>query len=163
MSKLNQLVDAVLFHLLAAALAVVVVICVAQVIARYVFAAAFTSAEEISIIILLWATWGSACLAVAQGVHLRVRLVDDRLDARRLLALRLALHALSIAFLAVVALASRTVIEGMAFMTLMSLPQVPANAMYYSVPIGCLLMIYYLLRAAVGDWQRLKRPAGGEG
>lgn len=163
MSKLNRLVDAVLFHLLAAGLAAVVVICLVQVIARYAFAAAFTWAEEISIIILLWATWGSACLAVARGVHLRVRLIDERLDERRLLALRLALHALSIAFLAVVALASRTVIEGMAFMTLMSLPQVPANAMYYSVPIGSLLMIYYLLRAAADDWQRLKHPAGGEG
>jgi TRAP-type C4-dicarboxylate transport system permease small subunit len=161
MAGLNRLIDSILFHLLAAALAAVVLICLAQVVARYVFAAAFTWAEEISVCLLVWATWGAACLAVRQGIHLRVRLIDDRLGQVRLLKLRLALHGLAVVFLAIVALASRTVIEGMAFMTMMSLPQVPANVLYSSVPAGCLAMIYYLLRTMAEDWRRLRTALAG--
>jgi len=156
MARLNRVLDLVIFYLLAAALAAVAGICLAQVVARYLFSAAFTWAEEISIIILLWSVWGAACLALHRGLHLRVRLIDDRLGQRNLLLLRLGLNSLAVVFLVVVAWAGRTVIEGMAFMSLMSLPQVPVNTLYYSTPVGCLLLIYYLLRALAEDLSRLR-------
>ena len=64
MARFNRTVDTVLFYLLSAALAGLVGICLLQVVARYIFSASFTWAEEISIILLMWATWGAACLAL---------------------------------------------------------------------------------------------------
>jgi len=63
MAKINSIIDTFLFYLLSAALAGLVGICLLQVVARYLFSASFTWAEEISVVLLIWATWGAACLA----------------------------------------------------------------------------------------------------
>ena len=156
MARINSIIDAILFYLLATALTVVVGICFVQVMARYIFNASFTWAEEVSIIILLWATWGAACLALKQGIHLRVCILEDRLTSRTNMILRLALNSMAIIFLAFIALASRIVLDAMAYMTLMSLSSIPMNVMYACVPAGCVLMIYYLLRSMVGDFKHLR-------
>jgi TRAP-type C4-dicarboxylate transport system permease small subunit len=70
--------------------------------------------------------------------------------------LRLVLYSLVIPFLAVIAIMSKALIESSAFMTLFSLPSVSRNVMNYSVPTGCLLMIYYVLRSMVSDWGSLR-------
>jgi len=41
----------------------------------------------------------------------------------------------------------------MANITLGSLPRIPMNIMYYSVPVGCLLMIYYTIRCMFQEWR----------
>lgn len=156
MARINAIVDAVLFYLVAAALATVVGICFVQVVARYLFSASFTWAEEVSIILLLWSTWGAACLAVKEGVHLRVCILDDRLTPRLSIILRLALNCLAIPFMVVIALTSKIVIRAMANITLMSLPSLPMNVLYTCVPVGCVMMIYYLLRAMADDFRSLR-------
>jgi C4-dicarboxylate transporter DctQ subunit len=156
MARINAVVDAVLFYLLAVTLAAVVGICFLQVVARYIFNASFTWAEEVSIILLLWATWGAACYAVKQGAHLRVRILDERINERAGLILRLTLECLAVPFLVVIALTGRLVIDAMTNMTLMSLPSIPRNIMYVSVPSGCVLMIYYILRSVFSGWKSLR-------
>ena len=155
MIRFNAIIDTLLFYILSAALASVVGICLVQVVARYVFSASFTWAEEVSIVLLLWATWGGACLALKQGAHLKVRILGDRLTERKNLILRLSLDCLIIPFLIVIILASRHVLDAMGVQTLMSLPEVSMNVMYASVPAGCILMIYYILRLTVEDIKRL--------
>jgi TRAP-type C4-dicarboxylate transport system permease small subunit len=155
MARVNRIIDTLLFYLLSVALASVVGICILQVVARYLFSSSFTWAEEVSIVLLLWATWGGACLALKQGVHLKVHVLEDRLPEKRRLILRLALDCLIIPFLVVITLVSRTVLEAMGVQTLMSLPDVSMNVMYASVPFGCILMTYYLLRLAIQDIRRL--------
>lgn len=156
MARISTIVDAILFYLLAVALGVVVGICFVQVVARYIFSASFAWAEEVSIILLLWGTWGAACLAVRQGIHLRVRILEDRLALRTNLTLRLALNCLAILSMAVIALTSKIIISAMAHVTLMSLPSLPMNIMYISVPVGCVLMIYYLLRVIASDLKSIR-------
>ena len=155
MAKINSFIDVIIFYLIAAALAMLVGICFAQVMARYIFQASFTWAEEVSIIIMLWATWGAACLGVKQTVHLRVQILEERLSARTNIVIRLALNCLAILFLIVVLLTSKTLLDAMAYMTLGSLPRVPTTVMYASVPIGCVFMIYYLLRGMASDLKSL--------
>ncbi len=162
MAKFNWLLDTLLFYLLAAALAAVVGICFAQVAARYFLSSSFTWAEEVSIMILLWSVWGAACLAFRQDRHLKVKFFEYRLDEKKLIKLRICLNCVAIIFLATVTWASRTIIEGMAFMTLMSLPNVPANSFYYSVPVGCLMLVYYLLRSVIGDWSKIRSQVDKE-
>jgi len=154
-TSINTIIDTILFYLLSVTLAALVSICFTQVVARYVFKAAFTWAEEVSIILMLWATWVAACLAVKQDTHIRIRFLEERLKPRSRLIIRLGVKSLSILFLTVIALASKLVLAAMENMTLMSLPSVPLNIIYLSVPCGCVLMIYYLLRSMAGDWQAL--------
>ncbi len=160
MARFNRTVDTVLFYLLSAALAGLVGICLLQVVARYIFSASFTWAEEISIILLMWATWGAACLALKQGIHLNVRILEERLSEKTHLILRLFLGCLGIAFMVVIIIASRPVLEAMGVQTLMSLPEVSINIMYSSVPAGATLMIYYMLRLVLKDIRTLAFRGG---
>ena len=156
MEKVHILIDTLLFYLLSLALGLLVAICFIQVTARYVFNSAFTWAEEVSIIILLWSTWGGACLAFKEREHLRVKILEDRLPEKTILILRLILDCLVVLFLISVVLSSRTVINAIGSQTLWSLPDVSVKVMYVSVPIGCMLMIYYQARLIIGDVKRLR-------
>lgn len=156
MTRIHAVIDKILFYLLAAALIAVVGICFIQVAARYLFNAPFSWAEELSILILLWTTWCAACLAVKQGIHLRVHILEDRLSEKTNLILRLALNCLTIPFLAVIAWTSRIVIDAMAYMSMIALPDLPLNIMYKCVPVGCVLMIYYLLRNVADDFKNFR-------
>jgi TRAP-type C4-dicarboxylate transport system permease small subunit len=162
MAGINNVIDTILFYLLAAALVTVVGICFIQVSARYIFSAPFSWAEEISVLILLWATWGAACLAVKQGIHLRMRILEDRFKERTSLIVRLTLNCLAIVFLAVIVWTSRIILDAMANMTMMAVPSLPMNIMYKSVPAGCILMIYYILRTMAEDLKGFRALAREE-
>ena len=153
MKTINGIVDIVLFYLEATILASLVGICFVQVVARYVFSASFSWAEEVSILLMVWATWGGACLAVKQGTHLKVSFILDRLEQRANLALRLAFNCMAAIFLAVVALTSKQILNAVTNMTFPSMPEVPMSIMYISAPTGSILMIYYLLRLIVSDFK----------
>jgi TRAP-type C4-dicarboxylate transport system permease small subunit len=155
MLRIHLIIDKLLFYLVSAALGGVVSICFIQVVARYVFNASFVWAEEISVVIILWATWWGACLGIKRGTHLRVNILEEKMTARSGTILRLSLYSLVIPFLAVIAITSKTLIESSAFLTLFSLPSVSRNVINYSVPTGCLLMIYYILRSMISDWESL--------
>jgi TRAP-type C4-dicarboxylate transport system permease small subunit len=156
MLRFHLIIDKLLFYLVSAALCAVVSICFLQVVARYVFNASFVWAEEISVLIVLWATWWGACLGIKQGNHLRVKILEEKITPRSGTILRLSLYSLVIPFLAVIAITSKTLIESSTFLTLFSLPNVSRNVINYSVPTGCLLMIYYVLRSMISDWESLR-------
>jgi TRAP-type C4-dicarboxylate transport system permease small subunit len=159
MVRINLIIDKLLFYLVSAALCAVVSICFLQVVARYIFNASFVWAEEISVVILLWATWWGACLGIKRGNHLRVNILEEKITPRSAIILRLSLYCLVIPFLAVIAVTSKTLIESSAFLTLFSLPNVSRNVINYSVPTGCLLMMYYVLRAMFSDLGSIKTLA----
>jgi TRAP-type C4-dicarboxylate transport system permease small subunit len=156
MLRIHLIIDKLLFYLVSAALGAVVVICFTQVVARYLFSASFVWAEEISVVIVLWATWWGACLGIKHGNHLRVNILEASITPRSGIILRLSLYSLVIPFLAVIAITSKTLIESSGFLTLFSLPNVSRNVINYSVPTGCLLMIYYVLRSMISDWESLR-------
>jgi TRAP-type transport system small permease protein len=155
MKRINAAIDATIFYLLAAAFGTLVGVCLLQVVARYLFSASFAWAEEVSITILMWATWAAACLAVKHGGHLRVTMLEERISERKGLIIRVTLGLLAILFLVVVAKSSKTIIGAMGYQTMTSLQSVPITVMYYSVPWGCVTMVYYLLRSMIADINRL--------
>jgi TRAP-type C4-dicarboxylate transport system permease small subunit len=158
-----MIIDKLLFYLVSAALCAVVGICSLQVVARYLFSASFTWAEEISVVIVLWATWWGACLGIKDGRHLSIKILEAMITPRNGTILRLSLYCLVIPFLAVIAMTSKTLIESSTFLTLFSLPSVSRNVINYSVQAGCVLMIYYILRSMKSDWKSLRAlPGKGE-
>lgn len=160
MARLNNAIDWMLFQFSTAALGALVVICFAQVVARYILSASFSWAEEVSILLMVWATWSGACLAVKRKLHLSILIIVDRFSPETQRVLRFVLNGLAILFLAYIAFTSKVIIEGMANMTFFSLPSMPMSVMYFSIPFGSILMIYYLLRAIYSDW---KSPPGHQG
>lgn len=163
MMNINRIVDALLFHSSGAALAAVVGISCLQVIARYVFNASFAWVEEVSVIILAWAVWTAACIAYKQGRHLRVDIIDSRLSLKNRLLLRTLFDLLTLVLLIVIFFSNVEVLKAFDLMTLASLPEVPLSVMYASVSIGPALLIYYVLRSMIGDWQRLASIRKAEG
>jgi TRAP-type C4-dicarboxylate transport system permease small subunit len=160
MARLNVVIDWILFQFTTAALAGLVIICFAQVVARYLLSASFSWAEEVSILIMIWATWTGACLAVGRGLHLRVLIVLDRFSPAAQRVIELSLNGLAIVFLVAIAITSKVIIDGVANMTMSSLPSMPMNVLYYSIPFGSVLMIYYLLRSMASDWKGRKAQPG---
>ena len=161
MGRINLILDRLILFLVGLSLIALVTICFAQVVARYAFSAAFSWAEEISIVILLWAVWGGACLAVKSGSHLRVVILEKKFRPKARFIIRTVLNSLVILFLTTIACTSKTVIGANEHMTLISLP-IPVNVMYWSVPVGCFLMIYYCIRSIFSDRHDWKSPAETE-
>ena len=155
MKRIASIIDTVLFYILSVSLGGLVAICFIQVVSRYIFNTAFSWAEEVSIVILVWATWGGACLSVRRGRHLQILFLVDRLSPTKKTMIQLLTNILAIIFLAYVGITSKTIIQSMTSLTLLSLPSVPINVMYFCVPIGCIVMIYYMLFYVYDDIKQL--------
>jgi TRAP-type C4-dicarboxylate transport system permease small subunit len=130
-------------------------ICFVQVIVRYMFGSSFSWAEEVSVILMIWSTWAGVCLAVKRGTHLRILFVVERIGPARQKLLQLLFNTLAIIFLVYIIFTSRIILDGLTNMTLLSLPWVPMKTLYFSVPIGCVLLIYYLLGCMLSDLKSL--------
>lgn len=155
MSRISSFIDKLCLYFIGAALAGVVAICIIQVIARYAFNASFSWAEEISATIVLWAVWVGASLAAKSNAHLRLLFLEKKFRPRIRLFFRLGQKALIIFFAVGMAYASRIVLQVNENITLMSLP-ITVNVMYWSVPVGCLLMTYYCLRSMLNDYKEFR-------
>lgn len=155
MDKFIEIVDRTLFYLLSLSLGALVVICFVQVTARYIFNSAFTWAEEVSVVILLWSTWVGACLVMTKGSHLKIEFLEDRLPERERRILRLVLDLLVVFFLIYITVASKTAIDAIGSQTLWSLPEVSLKVMYASVPAGCILMLFYQTRLILENVRQL--------
>ena len=155
MKRIADIIDTAIFYFLSASLGSVVAICFLQVVCRYIFYTAFSWAEEVSIVILVWATWGGACLSVRRGTHLRILFLVEKLSPTKQIIIQLLINMLGIFFLAYVGITSKTIIQSMTSLTLLSLPSVPINVMYYCVPVGCIVMIYYMLFHVYADIKQL--------
>jgi len=159
-SRISFFLDRLFLYFIGAALAAVVSICIIQVIARYVFNESFAWAEEISATLVLWAVWVGASLAAKSNAHLRLLFLEKKFQPRNRLYLRLAQKALIILFAVAMAYASKVVLQVNENITLMSLP-ITVNVMYWSVPVGCVLMTYFCLRSMMDDYREF-RTAGTE-
>lgn len=162
MKRIADIIDTALFYFLSASLGSVVAICFLQVVCRYIFYTAFSWAEEVSIVILVWATWAGACLAVRRGKHIQILFLVERLSPTKKTIIQLLTNLLAVFFLAYVGITSKTIIESMTSLTLLSLPAVPMNVMYYSVPVGCAVMIYCMSFSIFSDIKFLLAVAGKE-
>jgi TRAP-type C4-dicarboxylate transport system permease small subunit len=155
MKRIAAIIDRALFYFLSASLFSLVAICFLQVVCRYLFSTAFSWAEEVSIVILVWATWGGACMSVKKGIHLRILFLVDGIAPIKKTIIQLSTNILAVVFLAYIGITSKIIIQNMTSLTLLSLPSVPINVMYVSVPVGCIFMIYYILFLIYSDLKTL--------
>ncbi len=127
--------------------AVMVGLVVANVFCRYVLNFSVIWAEEVSQYLMVWITFLGAGLALRQGRHVAVEMLQDRLAAQPRRQLRRGVLLALFAFLAT------TVVLGFRFAWFardMATPvlNIPLGIPYLAVPIGALLAAIHLLLIA---------------
>jgi TRAP-type C4-dicarboxylate transport system permease small subunit len=142
-----------------AILGVMVVLVFSNVVARYVFDAAITWAEEVSRFLFVWLTFVGASIGLHRGIHLGMDLVVARLTSRRRLVIEIVNHLIVLGFFAVWGFGGVTLIE--ANLNYMSPATGFSMGLVYLIgPLAALLMGYETLRRLVGTI-RLFRSGGG--
>lgn len=156
MHRFHKIVDRCLKVFVGLSLALLVVLTFGQVVGRYVFGRSYGWVEELSVLILCWTAWTSACLLLKDNRHLRVDIVIDRLPEKYRRLVRLSMGVVVFIFLVMVLYASKGTIEAMADITFISLP-LPINMKFYSVPGGAALLAYYVIRALFSEFRGAPR------
>ena len=127
-----------------AALAVMSVLVLLQVVLRYLFAAPLVWAEEASVFLMIWVTFIGSGIAIRKRGHIAMMLVADRLPASIARIVLVASNFAIIAFLAVVAWQGFRLA---AFVSDQPSPalRIPMTWPYLAIPVGALFMIGQVL------------------
>ncbi|HEY8607808.1 MAG TPA: TRAP transporter small permease [Noviherbaspirillum sp.] len=141
-----------------AMMAAMVVMVFANVVSRYVWNYSFIWAEELSQYLMVWITFLGAGLALREGRHVAVELLQDRLPVRTRAWVRHLVAALIIVFLlALVVLGFQFALFAWEQET--PVMNIPLGIPYLAVPLGALLLLVhigFIYRAFVDN--RLEYP-----
>lgn len=121
-----------------------------NVVGRYLFRVSYAPAEEISTFLMIWVAYLGAGLALREGRHAAIDMLQDRLPpaARRLLRLLLAGGMLCF-FLALVWLGIRMSMFGWSQETIAT--QIPTGIPYLAVPLGGFFVCVHLV-LSIRSW-----------
>lgn len=126
-----------------------------NVVTRYGFGFSFSWSEEIARFLMIWATFLGAGLALREGRHVAIEILQDRLPARARRALRITLAAVILAFLALITvIGAQFVAFGWSKVTLAT--QMPRGIPYLAIPLGAAMLAFHLVlifgRFVRRDW-----------
>jgi TRAP-type C4-dicarboxylate transport system permease small subunit len=129
-----------------------------NVVTRYGLGFSVGWAEEIASFLMIWVTFLGAGLALREGRHVAIDLLQDRLPDSARSRLRLALALVILAFLALLTwLGVQFVLFGWRSVTFVT--QIPRGIPYLAVPIGCAMFALHLLlilpRFVARDWDEV--------
>ena len=139
-------------------LAILVVFTFVQVVGRYVFGISWGWIEEVSIVLLIYTAWATACLLLKQGRHLKVNLVVNRFSRVKQKRLSYIRGSIVVIFLIFIMYSSKGTIEAMEGIRFLTF-NLPVNIKYYSVPIGAALLAYYQIR---NIWIEIREEKHGD-
>lgn len=134
-------------------MAVMTALVFANVVTRYLFGASIAWSEEISRFLMITIAFLGAGLALRQGRLIAVELFQDLLPPRLIRAVRIAVAAVILAFLAAIAALG---IQYVRFNWTQITPvlQISAGIPYLAVPVGAVLMALHLLLGFRGFVER---------
>jgi TRAP-type transport system small permease protein len=128
----------------------------ANVVTRYGFGFSLAWIEEVARFLMIWATFLGAGLALREGRHVAIEMLQDRLSPAARRRLRLALGIVILVFLAfLVVLGARFVIFG--WDKIMMATQISRGIPYLAIPLGTATFALHLLlfwhRFLERDWE----------
>lgn len=123
---------------------IMTVLVFANVVLRYIMGDSLSWVEEVTRYMMIWAAYLGAGLALRNGSHVAVELLQDALPTGAMHAVRFAVAVAVLIFLAFVswygfAYSSMTMMQSSAVLNL------PLGLVYLAVPVGCLLSMLHLL------------------
>lgn len=121
-----------------------------NVVGRYGFDVSYAPAEEISTFLMIWVAYLGAGLALREGRHAAIDMLQDRLPVRLRRPLRVLLGAVILLFFGALAwLGVRMSIFGWAQETIAT--QIPTGIPYMAIPLGAVMLGLHLI-LAFKDW-----------
>jgi TRAP-type C4-dicarboxylate transport system permease small subunit len=134
-----------------------------NVVTRYGFGFSIAWADEVASFLMIWVTFLGAGLALREGRHVAIDVLQDRLPEGARRRLRLALALVILAFLALLVwFGVQFVIFGWRSVTFVT--QMPRGIPYLAVPVGCAMFALHLLlilrRFVARDWDEVHQDDG---
>lgn len=135
-----------------------------NVVTRYGFGFSLAWGEEVARFLMIWVTFLGAGLALREGRHVAIEVLQDRLPASARRWLRLGLAVLILAFLAfLVVLGAQFVVFG--WDKIMMATQMSRGIPYLAIPLGAAMfalhMVLIFRRFLERDWE--DTGAAGDG
>lgn len=132
-----------------------------NVVTRYGFGFSINWAEEVSRFIMVWVTFLGAGLALREGRHVSIDVLQERLGGAAMQGIRIFLGVVLIVFfIGLVYLGTRFAIFGWDKETMVT--EIPRGIPYLAIPIGMtFLTIHFLLffrRYVARDWESMVEP-----
>jgi TRAP-type C4-dicarboxylate transport system permease small subunit len=127
-----------------------------NVVTRYGFGFSLSWSEEVARFLMIWATFLGAGLALREGRHVAIELVQDRLSEQARRALRFGLAVLiMVFFVLIVVLGVQFVVFG--WDKIMMAAQISRGIPYLAIPIGAAMFALHLLlgfrQFVARDWE----------
>ena len=143
MSRLEQALVAANRGVIFVMMAVMASLVFANVICRYVFTFSIIWTEEVSQYLMIWIAYLGAGLALREGRHVAIELLQDRLPTALERKLRMAVGGLVLAFLGVVTVLG---FQFVVFVWNQETPvlNIPLGIPSLAIPIGTLLFALHL-------------------
>ena len=121
-----------------------------NVVGRYGFNVSYAPAEEISTFLMIWVAYLGAGLALREGRHAAIDMIQDRLPVNLRRPLRGLLGGVILAFFGTLAwLGIRMSIFGWSQETIAT--QIPTGIPYLAIPLGALIFCMHLI-LTFKDW-----------
>ena len=134
-----------------------------NVVTRYGLGFSIAWADEVASFLMIWVTFLGAGLALREGRHVAIDVVQDRLPETARRALRRVLALVILAFLAVLVwFGVQFVVFGWRSVTFVT--QIPRGIPYLAVPVGCAMFALHILlilpRFVARDWDEIHQDDG---
>lgn len=125
-----------------------------QVFFRYVFNTSITWANDLVILLMIWAVWLCAPIGLYQKTHLQVNFFEGKFSKRTQSILTALFDLLILILLIILGVKGIEVIQSVAGMTQLILP-IPTGVTFASAPVGAFLMIYVLIPECIEAFKNL--------
>ncbi|MCH5277960.1 MAG: TRAP transporter small permease [Desulfovibrionaceae bacterium] len=155
MTRLLNLIDALLKKLTIVCIALMLIIVFAQVITRYCFNYTPVFGEELSRYLFVWTVFLSLPLLARVGGHMAIETLTNRLKGARLKVCRIIADIFSLIFLAIMVWNGCKMVMLAHFQTSPAM-MLPMSYVYCVIPFGCFVMLLYTIENLMG---LLRTPA----
>ncbi len=142
---MNRILDKVLGAVLEILIVVMVAVVILQVLARYAIQIPIPWTEEAARYMLAYMTFVGSAIALKEGKHIVVEFLYERLPPGTRRSLDLFFDLLILLFLLAILWGGLRLIDGAWDVPTASMPWITMGQVYLILPIGLVIMIWYVL------------------
>lgn len=149
-------------YILITSLVVTVIVIFAQVVTRYVFNSSLSWSEEFSRYLFVWQTWLGSSLALKEGKHIRLEVLDKKFGPKGFNVMMIMAGIIWLAFdIFLIMNGTQLVSQQLARGARSSGMGIPLAIVYSSLPVSSVIIAFRLLGEIISNIKILK-TAGGE-
>ena len=140
---------------------VIVTMVTIEVVLRYIFSHSLIFTEELSRYMMVWIVFLGGAIAVRDGAHIRITVLENRLSVRMRQFFRVTAHGLTMIFLAVLTIEGLKILPRQLYQMCITI-DISLFYFYLAIPVGSILMIIFMLpriRDAIVERPEEDKPA----